>query len=861
MLTTAQRKLPGSYPSEPMTSGSELSFYEAQQTPITELDPEPYPPEPTTSDSELSFYESQQTPITKSDLDDMHQTPTPHQRTQSGGGVRPTWIQQTIWKIANTVVNRASNRQKSVKREPRESRDSASRKRSGSSRSRSRQISGKGNDAISHYQTVRQQRINHYLTSLPAKNQDFEYVSEYHNEEPSLPLPHRDPESERQTPLRFASQDNLHSRANHDRYRHEQSSDFLPSTFIRYPSDGDLRRMYDSLEDHRLDVVKDLKRFSASFVLLPSLYQDVDVTSELAKNNATSEEQSGEHTEPLGEGVAENPSESTTFNDRSHSDGASASHKPQENEDKVPLDHTKPHALDNDMPGLGKQEPSPPGDWPGATAEGPGIIRDEKADTVQEQSVAQTEILQNNVEQPTCMNIVRPGVMTAEKPSAEGELLGPGGEQTLTTSNNQSSPRTVQPTSMANANALSPAEESETLQTQELASSGSEGSPTVQSLGSFLEGAPGTDRIGRKWESATVIMKRILDDKATTTPTSVMSFNTRKLLGVSRPVMIWNDEFYGYLPCFVSQGKVSAVRELLAVGCNPGRAGKPRWVPMLNAVLGRTEKHNKCLIALLQSGADVGAKDPSSGKTYLHFAIAQERWSGYSTTVYILLMAKANPNARDKMGNTPLLTLLTGNGPLLKEERDALMLLLAPNFGTKIYVRDPNLGENVLHLAIRRRDPYALDAVFSTIYDNELKKSMLQELNASGFTPLLLLVNVCSFHTEEAAVNATRLLELLLENGADPDDKDSTNGDTVLHCVIGVHRSIEAFELLLKYNANPLVQNFSHKTASALLQEKARDHPSDRWYAQAVRKVSGLGQWNTPGPAPAVSRGSTRFDS
>ncbi|KIW86840.1 uncharacterized protein Z519_12626 [Cladophialophora bantiana CBS 173.52] len=715
-----------------------------------------------TSGPELSFYAAQQAPITKSDPGDIHQTPTPHHRTQSGGGVRPMWIQQTILKIANTVVNRTSNRQKSVKREPRKSRDSASRKRGGSSRSRSRQVSGKGNDTISNYQTVRQQRVNHYLTSLPAKNQEFEYVSEHHIEEPSLPPPHRDPVSERHTPLRFASQDNLRSRANHGRYRHEQSSDFLPSTFIRYPSDGDLRRM--------------------TLMLPPSLQKIM---------NAKIQEQSRELTEPLGEGAAEKPSESTTFNDRSHSDEASANHKPQENEDKEPLDHTKPHALDNDTPGFAKQEVSPLGDWPGATAESPDAIRDEKADTVQEQSVAQTEMLQNNVEQPICMNMVRPGVMTAEKPSAEGEVLGPGAEPTLTTTNNQSSPGTVQPTFTVNANALSPVEESETLQTQELASSGSGAPPAVQPLGSFLEGVPGTDRIGRKWESATVIMKRILDHKATTTPTSVISFNKRKLLGGSRPVMIWNDEFYGYLPCFVSQGQASAVCELLAVGCNPGRTGKPRWMPMLNVVLGRTEKHNKCLIALLQSGADVGAKDPSSGKTYLHFAIAQELWSGYSTTVYILLMAKANPNARDKMGNTPLLTLLTGNGPLLQEERDALMLLLAPNFGTKIYVRDPNLGENVLHLAIRRRDPYALDAVFSTIYDNELKKSMLQELNASGFTPLFLLVN----------------------NGANLDDKNLTNGDTVLHCIIGVHWSIEAFELLLKYNANHLVQNFSHKNS------------------------------------------------
>lgn len=70
------------------------------------------------------------------------------------------------------------------------------------------------------------------------------------------------------------------------------------------------------------------------------------------------------------------------------------------------------------------------------------------------------------------------------------------------------------------------------------------------SLGSFIEKVPATQR--RNWESASVIMKRIMDDKTSVAPTSEMSANTRALVFKGKFGLWWNDWTYDYLPCFVA---------------------------------------------------------------------------------------------------------------------------------------------------------------------------------------------------------------------------------------------------------------------------------------------------------------------
>ena len=217
--------------------------------------------------------------------------------------------------------------------------------------------------------------------------------------------------------------------------------------------------------------------------------------------------------------------------------------------------------------------------------------------------------------------------------------------------------------------------------------------PKPAPLGTYLEsfpeitslkGVPKTQR--RRWESATTIMERILDDKISEAPTSVMSVNTRAQLSASRPLLRWNDTFYGYLPSYVATGNVGAVRAMLTAGCNPGTAEKPRWSPIYNAIRGATDKHTKCLRELVSHGVNVNAVRSTNGRRPLHYAIEKTPWSGYSSVIYTLLAARADPNARDKANCVPLLMLLAGKGPLPKEKRDALYLLLAPNFATDLNV-------------------------------------------------------------------------------------------------------------------------------------------------------------------------------
>ena len=380
---------------------------------------------------------------------------------------------------------------------------------------------------------------------------------------------------------------------------------------------------------------------------------------------------------------------------------------------------------------------------------------------------------------------------------------------------------------------------------------------TSQSLGSFPSKVPSAPEQKRLWERASIMIRRILDDKASVAPTSVVSARSRSIIS-GRPGMRWNDSTYGYLPQFVKIGKAAATRELLAGGCNPGTQEIPRWQPIFAAVRGRSDKHNKFLIALTASGANVNARRTSArdGKSYLHYAISQAPWPGYSTRIHILLKAGANPNTRDKSENVPLLMLLIGNGPLKPEERKALLIILAPEINTEISVVDTKLDENVLHLAIRRKDPHTLDAILDRIGKDDSRKEMLQHRNASGFTPLLLVMNTCSFANEEAAHTAIRMLELLLENGANPNDADSEMGNAALHLVLVRHKHTEAFDLLIKFNASGQQINKQKSSPRRILSNKLLEKPVDAWYESIVPKIAHHAKWQTN----PISAYRSRFD-
>ena len=353
------------------------------------------------------------------------------------------------------------------------------------------------------------------------------------------------------------------------------------------------------------------------------------------------------------------------------------------------------------------------------------------------------------------------------------------------------------------------------------------------SLGAWMHGLPKTRK--RRWESATVIMDRILDDKASEAPTSVMSKATRAKVSKSRPLLRWNDKSYGYLPHLIKEGKVDGMRQLLNAGCNLGTTNKLRWAPIHNAIIGASDKHTKCLRSLVNHGVDVNAVKQSNGRRPLHYAIERPLWSGYSTVIYTLLAAGADPNARDHANDLPLLMLLVGNGPLPQEKRDALYLLLVPNFRTTLDVHDSGTLDNPLHLAVRRKDPYTVDVILEKMKQDSL--DLTNRHNASGFTPLLLAFT--TFSMVDDVDEGLRIVKLLLENGANPDDKDVSNGETPLHLVIRINRNPIALELLCRHSASPWVRNKAGQHAMDLISGLQVDGHVDEWARFAENRMTG----------------------
>ena len=266
-------------------------------------------------------------------------------------------------------------------------------------------------------------------------------------------------------------------------------------------------------------------------------------------------------------------------------------------------------------------------------------------------------------------------------------------------------------------------------------------------LTAYLKSAPGKRK--KQLKPAKVIMRRIFDDKASEAPTSVMSVDTRTKISHFRHLLRWYDD-YGFLDSYTTKGKVGAVRELLAAGCNPGTRKKPRFAPIFNAIQGATDRHTKCLRELVSYGVNVNAIKRATGKRPLHHAIEKAPWPGYSSVIYILLDAGADPNARDNASNVPLLMLLAGQGPLPQEKRDALFLLLAPDYATDLDVSIAGTLDNALHLAVRRKDAHTIDVILEKMKQVQGQASTLaHKRNSSDLTPLLLAFTIFPLLGEE----------------------------------------------------------------------------------------------------------------
>ncbi|KAA6408762.1 MAG: hypothetical protein FRX48_07105 [Lasallia pustulata] len=116
----------------------------------------------------------------------------------------------------------------------------------------------------------------------------------------------------------------------------------------------------------------------------------------------------------------------------------------------------------------------------------------------------------------------------------------------------------------------------------------------------------------------------------------------------------WQDKSSKYLDHYAKLGKAAAVRYLLEARCKPGTRKKARPEPLLNAVRGGSERHNKRVRILLEFEADVNIVSGNSGKTPLHYAIEHRHFKGYRNLIFILLDGGADLNIKDYSGDVPL---------------------------------------------------------------------------------------------------------------------------------------------------------------------------------------------------------------
>ncbi|KAL8928824.1 MAG: hypothetical protein Q9208_001602 [Pyrenodesmia sp. 3 TL-2023] len=291
-------------------------------------------------------------------------------------------------------------------------------------------------------------------------------------------------------------------------------------------------------------------------------------------------------------------------------------------------------------------------------------------------------------------------------------------------------------------------------------------------------------------------------EAASTKATSVLSARTRQALSSLGPGVVWQDRDLHYVEQYTKLGKAAAVRELLLAGCNPGTTKKPNYRPLINAVRAGTLRHNKVVQVLLDHGANVNAVHPATGKTPLHFAIENSYFPGYTNLIRNLLEHAANPNARDRNKDTPLLQILYGGyKPLEKHKRDALACLLQPHLDTDVNVMPPGTLNMPIHLAVRRRDALAVGMLIK-------KGSKVNKPNGAGTTPLRMAASSCK---GKIGNNDFELLRYLLESGANVNKTSGEDGSSALH-LAAIQGCMQAVRLLLSHKADPKVKDKQGRT-------------------------------------------------
>lgn len=291
-------------------------------------------------------------------------------------------------------------------------------------------------------------------------------------------------------------------------------------------------------------------------------------------------------------------------------------------------------------------------------------------------------------------------------------------------------------------------------------------------------------------------------------PTSVMSNTTAKRL--SNILVPYNsfDTSHHLLEEYCKAGKTSAVKFLLQKGCNPGTKQRPRRLPLLAAIQGASERHNKCVHELIKYDVDVNVRSKKSRKPALHIAIEAACTSSYVKLIWLLVNAGADLNKLDDNGDSALTKLFSGSDlrPLELHHRGALAVLLHVQGGdVGVNQQAPATGNTVLHLAVRRKDPWAVAMLLYKGADVNVK-------NFAGSTPLQL---TASQFRGELSRDHAQVLDRLLDAKCSIDERAGKLKRTALHLAVFSGTSY-AVRLLLKHGANPSLVDSEGRDAMQL---------------------------------------------
>ncbi|KAF1927656.1 ankyrin [Didymella exigua CBS 183.55] len=209
-------------------------------------------------------------------------------------------------------------------------------------------------------------------------------------------------------------------------------------------------------------------------------------------------------------------------------------------------------------------------------------------------------------------------------------------------------------------------------------------------------------------------------------------------------------------------------------------------------------------------GVDVNFVNKRSGKTPLHLVIENPRFKGYKHLV-------CNPNKSDIRGNCPIMEIFYGtdSDPLDDHRKKALALLLR-NESTDVEVTQPGVLNTPLHLAVRRKDPFAVAMLL-------FKYASVNAKNAAGSTPLLVAANQLHNPTIKDQKHLMSILlhaEIILIN-----EKAGTKEQTALHYAVNAGVSW-AVDMLLGHGADPTCRGSEDRDALTLVHIRA---DNDNW--------------------------------